>query len=65
MNTNPDTESRAVVTLQSTNPGMFQRRLVPDLSVNGDFNFVRLQQAGIVLSKVDSAASEWTVGVKQ
>ena len=50
--------------LQSANLGKIQRGLIPNLGIDSNFDFVRLQRIGIVLGKLDSTECEWTVGVK-
>lgn len=54
-----------MLTLQSANLGEIQCDLVPNLGIDRDFNFVRLQRIGIILVELDSTIGEWTVGVKE
>ena len=63
--TNPNTKTCTVLTLQSANLGEIQCELVPDLGVDSNFNFVRLQRIGIILVEPDSAVGEWTMGVEE
>ena len=41
--TNPNTETRTMLALQTTDLGEFQRGLVPNPGMDRDFNFVRVQ----------------------
>jgi hypothetical protein len=65
IDTDPNTETRTLITLQSTNLGLIQCTLVPDLSVDSDFNLVRVQRVGIILIELDPAIGERTMGVEE
>lgn len=54
-----------MVKFQSANLGDLQRGLVPDLGVDGDFNFIRIQRIGVILIKPDSTVGKWTMGVEE
>lgn len=53
-----------MVELQSTDLSEIQCGLVPDFSVDGDFNLIRTQRIGIILMKNDSTMGKWTMGVE-
>jgi len=61
----PDTKTSAVITYQSANIGRVQCGLVPNLSMDSDFDLVGLERIGIILEELDSAVGEWPVGVKE
>lgn len=54
-----------MVTSQATNLGELQCALVPDLSVDSNFNFVRMQRIGIILIEPDSTKSKRALGVEE
>lgn len=63
--TNPNTETNTVATLQSANLCEIQCSLVPDLGIDSNFNFVGLQRIGVILMEFDSAIGEWSMGVEE
>ena len=65
VDTDPNTETCTVVTLQSANLGEIQRIFVPNLSIDSNLDFVRLQRIGIILGELDATKCEWTVGVEE
>ena len=53
-----------MVKLQRADLGVIQCTFVPDLSIDGDLDFIRFQRIRLILIKLDSSIGKWPMGIE-